>query len=313
MLMTLRQIGRLVKEAGMKFVADEGSQLGAAIAFYMALSLSPLLLVMVAVAGLAFGEEAARGEIVTQLRDTVGKDSATVIEQLVAQSAGMSGGVVAAVIAFVVLCYGASGVFTQLQSALNTIWRVPGQKAAGGILSILRDRLFSFLLVCGTILLLLLSLVISAILSGIHGKLAGWVPQWSVLVEVSNFVLGFVLITILFAMIFKWLPNTRLAWSDVWLGAAITAGLFSVGKYLIGLYLGNTAIGSAYGAAGAFVLLLLWVYYSSQIVLFGAEFTFIYAQRKHKQVGGNAPSEKTSPPVARVQSREAQSEQTAPP
>ena len=298
--MTLRQIGRLVKEAGVKFLDDEGSQLGAAIAFYMALSLSPLLLVMVAIAGFAFGQEAAQGEIVSQLRDTVGQEGATIIEQLVAQSAAMSGGVVAAVVAFVVLVYGASGVFTQLQSALNTIWRVPGQKPAGGFLSILRDRLFSFLLVCGTIFLLLVSLVISAILSGIHGKLAGWLPQWSVLAEVSNFVLGFVLITLLFAMVFKWLPETYMRWSDVWLGAAITAGLFSVGKYVIGLYLGKTAIGSAYGAAGAFVVLLVWVYYSAQLVLFGAEVTFIYAQRKQKQAGGSVPSEKTSPPVARV-------------
>jgi membrane protein len=302
MLMTLRQIGRLVKDAGMKFVDDEGAQLGAAIAFYMALSLSPLLLVMVAVAGFAFGQDTARGEIVTQLRDNVGREGAAVIEQLVAQSAAMSGGVVAAVVAFVVWFFGASGVFTQLQSALNTIWRVPGQRSSSGILPILRDRLFSFLLVCGTILLLLVSLIVSAILSGIHGKLSGWIPQWEVLAEVSNFVLSFILITVLFAMIFKWLPNTRLAWSDVWLGAAITAGLFSLGKYAIGLYLGRTAIGSAYGAAGAFVVLLVWVYYSAQLVLFGAELTFVYARRNQKQAAGSTANEKSSSPVAPAQS-----------
>ncbi len=286
--MKFRDVGRLAKDAGVKFWDDRGPKLGAAIAFYTALSLSPLLLVVVAIAGLAFGQEAARGEIVTQLRDTIGQEAATVVEQMVAKSSATSDGIVAAVVAFAVLFYGASGVFTELQSDLNTIWQVPGRKSAGGILTMIRERLLSFSLVCGTAFLLLVSLVISAVLSGVSGTVAGWLPHWAALAEVLNFLIGFVLMTVLFAMIFKWLPEIHLAWSDVWLGAAVTAALFSVGKYLIGLYLGKAAVGSAYGAAGAFVVLLVWIYYSTQIVLFGAELTFVYAQRYGHGLGGKA-------------------------
>lgn len=277
--MTFRAIGQVVKEAGKKFLDDRGPRLGAALAFYTALSLSPLLLAVVAIAGLVFGQEAARGEIVEQLRDTVGHEAATVIEQLVAKSASTSHGVIAAVVAFVVLFFGASGVFAELQSALNTIWRVPGRKPAGGIWALVKGRLLSFALVCGTAFLLLVSLVVSAVLSAVNRTVTGWMPGMDVLAEVANFVLTLGLLVLLFAMIFQWLPETDLAWSDVWVGSAITAVLFSLGKYLIGLYLGQAAVGSAYGAAGAFVVLLVWIYYSTQIVLFGAELTFIYAQR----------------------------------
>lgn len=283
--MTARDGWKLVKESGTKFVDDRGPELGAALAFYTALSLSPLLLAVVAVAGFAFGEEAARGEMVGQLRDVVGEEGATVIEQLVARSA-TSGGTVAAVVALVVLFFGASGVFAQLQSALNVIWQIPGRKVEGGIWSFIRRRLLSISLVCGTAFLLIASLVVSAVLSALSDRVAGWMPGTGVLVEVANFLVTLGLLTILFAMIFQWLPETDLAWSDVWFGAAVTAGLFSVGKYLIGLYLGHAAVGSAYGAAGAFVVLLVWIYYSTQIVLFGAELTFVYARRFGHGVGG---------------------------
>jgi len=277
--MTARAIGKLLQEAGTKFWDDRGPRLGAALAFYTALSLSPLLLAVVAIAGLVFGQEAARGEIVDQLRDTVGHEAATVIEQLVARSASASHGVIAAVAAFVVLFFGASGVFAELQSALNTIWRVPGRKPAGGVWAVVKARLLSFSLVCGTAFLLLVSLVVSAVLSAVNQTVTGWLPGMDVFAEVANFVLTLVLLILLFAMIFQWLPETDLAWSDVWVGATVTAILFSLGKYLIGLYLGRAAVGSAYGAAGAFVVLLVWIYYSTQIVLFGAELMFIYAQR----------------------------------
>lgn len=277
--MKFRPIWKLVKDAALKFVDDRGPELGAALTFYTALSLSPLVLVVVAIAGFVYGEDAARGELVEQLRDVVGREGATVIEQLVARSASTSQGTAAAVFAFVVLFFGASGVFVQLQSALNAIWRVPGEKSEGGIWSMVRRRLLSIMLVCGTAFLLLASLVVSAVLSAINDRIAGWVPGTSVLAEVGNFVITFGLLMGLFAMILKGLPAKDLAWSDVWLGAAVTAGLFSVGKYLIGLYLGHAAVGSAYGAAGAFVVLLVWLYYSSQILLFGAELTFVYARR----------------------------------
>src|SRR5436190_2354033 len=264
--MKLSDTWEIVKEAGQKFLDDKGPRLGAALAFYTAVALSPLLLVVVAIAGFAFGEEAARGEIVEQIRGVVGGEAAVMIEQLVAKSATASGKGLAAVLAFAVLFFGASGVFIELQSALNTIWRVPGRESKGGIWTMIRERLLSFSLVCGAAFLLLASLVVSAVLSAVNDRIAGWMPGMTALAEVSYFFLSLALLTALFAMIFKWLPETHLPWSDVWHGALITAVLFSVGKYLIGLYLGQAAVGSAYGAAGAFVVLLMWLYYSSQIV-----------------------------------------------
>ena len=277
--MTPRAIGQLLKDAGKKFLADGGPRLGAALAFYTALALSPLLLVVVAIAGLVFGEEAARGEIVEQLRDTIGQEAATVIEKLVAQSAVTSNGILTTVIALGVLAFGASGVFAELQSALNTIWKAPGRKPEGGIRALVKARLLSFSLVCGTAFLLIVSLVVSAILSAVNQTVTGWLPGMDLLAQAANFLLTLALLILLFAMIFQWLPETDLAWSDVWVGAAVTAILFSIGKYLIGLYLGKAAVGSAYGAAGAFVVLLVWIYYSTQIVLFGAELTYVYARR----------------------------------
>lgn len=277
--MTARDLGRLVKDSGVKFWEDKGPRLAAALAYYTALALSPLLLAVVAIAGLAFGAEAARGEIVEQFRDTIGTEAAAFVEQLVLKSSSESNGIVATVIALCVLFFGASGVFSDLQSALNTIWKVPGRKLEGGIFTVLKDRLLSFSLVCGAAFLLLVSLAVTAFLAGINGYVAGWLPGMDLLAQTINFVLNFALTAALFAMMFKWLPETKLAWHDVWIGAAVTAGLFSIGRYLIGLYLGKAAVGSTYGAAGAFVVLLVWLHYSTLILLFGAELTFVYAQR----------------------------------
>ena len=292
--MTFREVGRLLKDSGVKFSEDEGPRLGAAIAFYTALSLSPLLLAVVAIAGLAYGQDAARGEIVDQIRDVVGGEAAAFIQQMIAKSAETSHGIWAGIIALATLMFGASGVFSNLQSALNTVWKVPGRKSSGGILTLIRERFLSFALVCGTAFLLLASLVISAILAGINGKVAGLLPEWVTLAQVLNFVINLALTTVLFAMIFKWLPETHLPWRDVWLGAAVTAGLFAVGRYLIGLYLGRAAVGSAYGAAGAFVVLLVWIYYSTQILLFGAELTFVYATQ-YGRVAAAPPGEPKPP------------------
>ena len=277
--MKASDLGRLVKDAGKKFWDDKGPRLAAALAYYTALSLSPLVLAVVAIAGLAFGPEAARGEIVDQFRDTIGTDAAAFVEQMVLKSASETNGIIATVVALAVLFFGASGVFADLQSALDTIWKVPGKKSAGGVLALVKERLLSFSLVCGTAFLLLVSLVVTAVLAGVNSRVAGWMPGMDVLAETINFVLNFALTAALFAMIFKWLPETKLAWRDVGVGAAVTAGLFSVGRYLIGLYLGRAAVGSTYGAAGAFVVLLVWIHYSTLILLFGAELTFVYAQR----------------------------------
>jgi membrane protein len=277
--MKSRDAVQLVRDAGEKFWEDRGTRLGAALAYYTALSLSPLLVVVVAIAGFVFGPEAARGEIVVQFRDTIGTEAATVIEQLVRKSASPAHGIVATVLAIGVLVYGASNAFSNLQSALNTIWQVPRRAPEGGVLTVLKEQLLSFALVCGLAFLLLVSLVVTAVLAGVNSRVAGWMPGMDVLAEVVNFVLNLVLTAALFAMMFKWLPEARLAWRDVAIGATATAVLFSIGRYLIGLYLGRAAVGSAFGAAGAFVVLLVWIYYSTQILLFGAELTFVYARR----------------------------------
>lgn len=274
-----KDVVRLVKDAGVKFWDDGGPRLGAALAYYTALSLAPLLVVVVAIVGLAFGAEAARGEIVGQFRDTIGTEAATFVEQLAVKSRSETRGIVATSIAIGVLIFGASGVFSNLQSALNTIWKVPGRTPEGGFFTVVKEQLLSFSLVCGCAFLLLVSLVVTAVLAGVNSQVTGWMPGMDALAEVLNFVLNFLLTAALFALMFKWLPETRLAWRDVLIGAITTAALFSIGRYLIGLYLGKTAVGSTYGAAGAFVVLLVWIYYSTQIMLFGAELTFIYAQR----------------------------------
>lgn len=283
--MVIRKVGLLFKDAGVKFWDDKGQRLGAALAFYTALSLSPLLVAAVAVAGMIFGQAAARGELVDQIRDAVGKEGATVIEQLIVQSAVSSQGIVATVLAIVVVLWGASSVFAELQDALNTIWKAPARKSSGTILQLLRERLLAFSLVAGTALLLLTSLVVSAILSAVSSRAAEWTDGTEWFIQIANFLVTFALMTALFAMIFRWLPEVGLAWRDVWLGAATTAALFSIGKYLIGLYLARAAIGSPFGAAGAFVILLVWIYYSSQILLFGAELTYVYAKQFGRETG----------------------------
>lgn len=277
--MSPRQIGRVVVDAALKFNADSCTQLGAALAYYTALSLSPLLLVVVAIAGLAFGRDAAREELIVQFRTLVGPEGAEYIGQLLSSSASQSRSIVSGLIALATLLYGASGVFAQLQTALNAIWKVPGRTESAGLFAIVKERLLSFSMVCGTAFLLLVSLVTSAALAGLNAWFGGFLSEWATAMQILHFVVGFVLTATLFALIFKLLPDTRLSWSDVAAGAIATAGLFSLGRYLIGIYLGTAAVGSAYGAAGTFVVLLVWVYYSTLILLFGAELTFVYATR----------------------------------
>jgi len=277
--MKICDIWRLLKDAGVKFWEDNGPRLSAGLTFYLLLSLSPLVLTVVSSAGFVFGEEAARGEIVSQIHGFVGREGAVVIEQLLAQSVLTNHGIWSGIFVVITLLLGASGLFSSLQSALNAIWRVPGKKSSGGLVTLIRERILAFLLVGGTAFLLFVSLVISTVLTGINEHVAGWLPNSALLAEIVNLAISFGLTTILFTMIFKWLPETDLAWSDVWIGAAITSGLIAIGRYPIGLYLHRVAATSAFGAAEAFVVFLVWVYYSAQIFFFGAELTFLYATR----------------------------------
>jgi membrane protein len=277
--MRWREVWEVVKQTGREFMADNAMRLGAALAFYTALSLAPLLLAVVGIAGLVFGPEAARGELAAQLRHLIGEEQAATVQEMVAKNHATGGGVLSTAVGLVTLFVGATGVFASLQDALNAVWNVRPDQSPSGIWAMVKDRLLSFSMVCGMAFLLLVSLILSAIVSALGGAIEPWLPVHRYVLQAGNLAIGFLVTAAMFAMIFKALPHARPAWSDVWVGALLTAALFTVGKYLIGLYLGTASVGSAYGAAGSFVVLLFWIYYSSLIVLFGAEFTQVYALR----------------------------------
>jgi membrane protein len=276
--MTLNDALHLVKRSGREFVADNAMTLAAALAYYTALSVAPLLLLVVVIAGAVWGQQAARGELALQLIDLIGRDGAQAIEGMVAKAWSSGGGVVSSVVGVVTLLAAATGVFTSLQGALNTVWNVKPPETSAGWWGMLKDRLLSFAMIGGMAFLLLVSLVFSAALHAVGGAFERWLPYSSVWLGAVNLLVGFLLTSLMFAMIYKVLPHARPAWADVWVGALLTAALFTLGKYLIGLYLGTATVGSAYGAAGSFVVLLVWIYYSSLILLFGAEMTQVYAQ-----------------------------------
>lgn len=268
----------LLNDTFQKWSGDKAPRLGAALSYYTVFSLVPLLVLTIAIAGLVFGKEAAQHAMMEQIASLVGPQSAAAIQQMIDIAQKPSNGVVASLIAVGTLLLGASGVFAQLQDALNTVWGVE-PKAGRGIWGAIKDRFFSFVAVLGTGFLLLVSLVLSAALAAFGKLFLSWLPGQEAVLHVADLAVSFGVITLLFAMMFKLLPDAKIAWRDVWIGAGLTSLLFTIGKFLIGLYLGKADIGSAYGAAGSLVILLVWVYYSSQILLFGAEFTSVYANR----------------------------------
>jgi membrane protein len=235
------------------------------------------LVIVLAIAGFVFGREAAQGQLLGQIEGLVGPEGGKAIETMVAKGGTQPGsGTLATILGVIMLLVGAAGLFGQLQDALNTIWEVQ-PKPGRGIWGFVQDRFLSFTMVLGSAFLLLVSLVISAALAAIGGLFGDW--QTGVVGQAVNQLISLAVITLLFAMIFKFLPDAKIAWRDVWLGAVITAILFTLGKFLIGLYLGHSSVGSVYGGAGSLAVLLIWLYYSSQIFLFGAEFTKVYANR----------------------------------
>jgi membrane protein len=277
--MTAKTYWQMLKETADAWIDDKAFRMGAALAYYSVFSMAPVLLIAIGIAGLVFGEQAARGEVLGQVRVGGGDQTADAIEGILAHAGQEKGGGWAAVIGFVILSFGASGVFVELQDALNTIWKVmprPGRP----VWEIVRERLLSFTVILGTGFLLLVSLVVSAALAALGGVLTpiNSLPGGAGIWQLLNFALSFGVITLLFAMIYKVLPDAEIAWRDVWIGAVITALLFTAGKYAIGLYLGHSTLTSAFGAAGSVILILSWVYYSSLILLFGAEFTRVYAR-----------------------------------
>jgi membrane protein len=253
------------------------------LAYYTVFSIVPLLIVIIALIGLFFGEDAAQSAIMGQISSLVGEQSAAAIKDMIQRAEQPSTGLVATVVAVVTLLFGASGVFGQLQDALNTVWGVE-PKVGRGVWGFIKDRFLSFVAVVGTGFLLLVSLVLSSALAALGKWFSGVLPLPEVVLQALNFMVSFVVITGLFALIFKVLPDARVAWRDVWVGAALTAALFTIGKFAIGLYLGKSNVASAYGAAGSLVIVLVWVYYSAQILLYGAEFTQVYANRLGERI-----------------------------
>ncbi len=274
--MTIRDIWAIVKEAGSESLEDRVPRLGAALAFYTTFALAPLLVIVVAIAGLVFGREAAEGRLLGEMRSLVGEEGADALQAMVAAAGHPGEGMIASLVGGGVLLLGAIGLFGQLQDALNTIWKVE-PKPGRGLWDIVRSRFLSFTLVLGSAFLLLVSLAVSAAMAAMSGLFEG--VQSSVISHTIQWIVSFGVITGLFAMIYRLLPDAEIAWRDVWFGAAVTSVLFTAGKSLIGLYLGQTATTSVYGAAASFVVLLLWNYYTAQIFLFGAELTKAYAIR----------------------------------
>jgi membrane protein len=262
---------------------DKAPRLGAALAYYTVFSIAPLVVIVIAIAGLRFGHDAAQEQIFGQLSSLVGEQGAKAISGLLAAADKPHEGIIASVMAAVTLLFGATGVFVQLQDALNTIWEVK-PKPGRGIWGFIRQRLLSLAMVFGIGFLLLVSLVVSAGLAAAGKWFESTLPGGEELWHSLNFVISFVVISALFALMFKYLPDVKIAWRDVWLGAVLTAFFFTVGKYALGMYLGRSSVSSAYGAAGSLIVLLLWVYYSAQILFFGAEFTQVIANRFGKKL-----------------------------
>jgi membrane protein len=293
----LRRIYSLFQESFEAWTEDYAPSMGAALAYYTLFSIAPLLLIVVGLAGLVFGPDAARGEIFGQLRGLMGDQGAAAIERLLAAADKPEGGLIATVTGTAMLVLGAMSVFGELQNALDRVWRAPARKKSAGWWNLLRTRLLSFGMILGIAFLLMVSLVVSAVLSALGRFWGPMFKDWESAAHLIDIGVTFVLVTVLFALIYKLIPRVRIAWRDVWVGAAVTSGLFAVGKFLIGLYLGKSSVASAFGAAGSLVVMMVWVYYSAQIFLLGAEFTWVFAHSYGSRRGERRPRPEDSAPV----------------
>ena len=300
----LKQWFGLVKDSAASWSADYCPSMGAAISYYTLFSIAPLLLIVIAVAGMLFGAEAARGEIFGQLRGLLGDEGAKAIEGILQAADRPGAGIVSTVTGIVVLLLGATTVFNELQNALDRIWRAPARAQSSGIWNLLRTRLLSFGMVLGIAFLLMISLVVSAALAAL-GK--WWTPAgWEAVMHIVDLLVSFGLVTVMFALIYRFIPRAHVAWHDVWIGAAVTSLLFAIGTFAIGLYLGKSTVASSFGAAGSLVILIVWVYYSAQIFLFGAEFTWVYAHEHGSRRGEARPGAADATPAAASKADEVQ-------
>ncbi len=289
--MQIKHTLALARKAVTAWVDDFAPSMGAAISYYTVFSLAPLLVIVIAIAGALFGREAVTGQIVGQLGGLIGHDGAELVQKLVASASDTKHGLVAGLISAVILIIGATTVFAELQSALDRIWHVPAAQKPSGIKALLQTRLMSFGLILGVTFLLMVSLAVSAGVAAFGGWAGGLLPGWEVLLHVINLAISVCVTTVLFAMIYKLMPSTKIAWHDVWIGAAVTAVLFELGKLLIGLYLGKSGVTQTFAAAGSLVVLLAWVYYAAQVFLLGAEFTKVYADEHGSLAAAKAVKE----------------------
>ncbi len=275
----------VLKAAALDWWNDNALRLAASLSYYTALSIAPLLVIVVAIAGLVLGREAVTGQLTAQMGDLMGEDGKQIVQTVLEHAAEPKRGAIAGVLGVLTLILGATAVFGELQSAMNLIWEVkpkPTEGLVGGIWAWLRQRVLSLSMVLVIAFLLLVSLVLSAALTGLTARLHGGAQAQAVVAQVLNQLVSIPVLTLLFALLFKYLPDAEIRWRDVWIGALVSAILFTIGKYAIGLYLGHAGVGSAYGAAGSLVVLLVWVYYSSLLLFFGAEFTQAFANRNRK-------------------------------
>lgn len=281
MAFSVKRFWALIKTAGLDWVDDKAPRLSAALAYYTIFSLAPLLIIILAIIGAVWGGQSggAQAQIVVEIQGLIGSEGAQAIEEMLNNASRPgSGGGLATMLGVLALIFGATGVFVQLQDALNQIWEVE-RKPGAGIKGFILSRLLSFGIVIGIGFLLLVSLVITAAVSALDQLLTGVTPLFQAVMQLVNSIISIGVITVLFAMIYKYLPDVTISWRDVWVGAFTTAVLFTIGKYGIGLYLGNSSAASTYGAAGSLVVLLLWIYYSAMILFFGAEVTQVYGRQ----------------------------------
>jgi membrane protein len=287
---TGKQFFALMKRSLNAWSDDYAPSMGAALSYYTLFSITPLLVIIIALAGFFFGDDAVRGEIFAQLSGLLGADAAHAVEEMLRSANKPKEGAIAALISVGVLIVGATTVLGELQNGLDRIWRAPSLKKATGVWGFARSRLLSIAMILGITFVLIVSLVFSALVSAL-GKLWGdWFRGWELLAHGLDLAASFGLITVLFALIYKIVPRVRIEWHDVWVGAAVTALLFAIGKVLIGIYIGKSDLTSGFGAAGSLVLLMVWVYYSAQIFLIGAEFTWVYAHEYGSRRHVAAPS-----------------------
>jgi membrane protein len=285
--MQIKQLTEIVKETAKDWSADNATRLAASLAYYTVLSIAPMLVLAVSVAGLVYGEEAARGQIADQISGVVGPQAGQAIQTVLTHANEPGEGVFSSIVGVVVLLFGASGVFGELQASLNEIWKV-APKPGRGFWGVVQQRFFSFAMVLGVAFLLLVSLLLSALIAGIGGAFSHALPGGALVWEAFNFLLSLGIITGLFALIFKVLPDAEVGWRDVWMGALVTALLFTVGKFGLGMYLGRASVSSPYGAAGSFIVFVIWVYYAAQILFMGAEFTQVFARHRGRRIEPSA-------------------------